>query len=65
MKTLRDQVKARRQAIGMTQAQLAEAAGYSRTGLCAYEQGRKDIAGETLDRIIAALGKAELRWARR
>ena len=52
-------LKQLRIASGMTQAQLAEAAGISLGVLKAYEQGRKPVNGAaalTVHRIACALG---------
>ena len=41
---------------GMTQAQLADAAGTSQSTLAAYESGAKSPSVRTLDRVIRAAG---------
>lgn len=41
---------------GLSQGELAERAGTSRTAVCAYESGAKDPRAETVDRLIRASG---------
>lgn len=52
-----------RRAHGLTQAELARAAGTSQATISAYESGRKAPSAPTLDRLLAACG-AELRVVR-
>ena len=47
--------EARRRA-ALSQAELAERAGTSRTAVCAYEAGAKDPRSETVGRLIEAAG---------
>jgi predicted transcriptional regulator len=49
------QIRAARAMIGLTQAELARAAGLSTTGLNNIEAGRADAKGSTLRAIQAAL----------
>ena len=41
---------------GLSQGELAERAGTSRTAICAYESGAKDPRAETVERLIRASG---------
>lgn len=58
---LREEIAKRRKSLGMTQAHLATASGIPRENICAYERGKADMNGQSLQRIIAALG-GEIRW---
>jgi transcriptional regulator with XRE-family HTH domain len=49
-------VKARLRELKMTQYRLAKDAGMTRQGLWAYLNGRSDINGKTLDKVLAVLG---------
>ena len=49
------QIKAARALLGVTQAQLAEMAGISKTALVNIEAGSSDPKSSTLDRIQTAL----------
>lgn len=54
-----------RQQVGMTQDELARAAGISQPAIAAYEAGRKSPTLRTLERIAAAAGRqAFVRFAR-
>lgn len=41
---------------GMTQAQLAEAAGVSPTAITEYEKGKRDLRADTIRKLCEALG---------
>jgi transcriptional regulator with XRE-family HTH domain len=41
---------------GLSQGELAERAGTSRTAICAYESGAKDPRAETVERLLRASG---------
>lgn len=41
---------------GMTQAQLAEAAGVSPTAITEYEKGKRDLRADTIRKLCEAMG---------
>lgn len=49
-------LKAIRALRGMTQAQLAEAAGVSPTAITEYECGKRDLRADTIRKLCEALG---------
>lgn len=55
-RTLREAVTARRLARGISQRALARATGMQPHQISRYESGKCDLYGETLDRLLAALG---------
>lgn len=48
-------LRARRLAAGLTQAQLAERTATARSNISAYESGAKVLSGQVRDRLIAAM----------
>jgi transcriptional regulator with XRE-family HTH domain len=61
--------EARRRA-GLSQEELAQRAGTSRTAVCAYESGSKDPRAETVERLLNAAGHhltavPAIKWATR
>lgn len=51
-----EKLKAARQAAGMTQTQLAEAAGMTQRDISRYESGKHEPGALTLKRMAQALG---------
>lgn len=49
-------LKAIRALRGMTQAQLADAAGVSPTAITEYEGGKRDLRADTIRKLCEALG---------
>lgn len=62
MSTLRDQIKSRRNALGMTQSALARASGVPQPNISDWEAGKTDMVITNADRMIKALGGAALEW---
>lgn len=54
--TLRDRIKKAVAADRRTQSAIAQAAGMHAPNLCDYLAGRADLRGDSLDRLISALG---------
>jgi transcriptional regulator with XRE-family HTH domain len=51
-----EKLKRERARAGLSQSQLAEAAGLSKGGICDLEAGRRQPAWDTVQRLAAALG---------
>jgi len=49
-------LKAIRALRGVTQAQLADAAGVSPTAIAEYERGKRDLRADTIRKLCEALG---------
>lgn len=53
--TVAERIRDRRNALGMTQAELADAMGTSQPYICDIEHGRKSPSVSTIERIALAL----------
>ena len=61
-KKLIDLIDKRRQALGLTQVDLAARCGLSRDELNRYLRGRVQPSAEKLDTLLAALGFKKIDW---
>ncbi|WP_299443850.1 helix-turn-helix transcriptional regulator [uncultured Rhodospira sp.] len=51
-----DNIRAKRESMGLSQEELADRAGYHRTYISSIERGKRNISIVTLEKISIALG---------